>query len=210
MLFEQAVTEKGLNLVFNHSFFGHTDDYRPFLSDLKKKEFDAVFLSADTKTATRLIRQMREMGINSPILGSADLSSQEFEASVGAAGNNTIVPTPYNVLADNSTNQNFITRYSDEYKQPPDADAAQGYDSVMLFASKVETAQSTVPALLASIVRFSPPWDGVTGTYRFNKEGNIEGKRYFFQVLNNEKWQPLSATHLPLLKGAGKKVAAIR
>lgn len=210
LLFEQAATKRGLNLVFSHSFFGQTDDYRPFLSDLKKKDFDAVFLSASAKTATRLIRQMREMGINNPILGSADLSSQEFKTSVGAAGNNTIVPTPYNVLADNSTNQNFVTRYSDKYKQSPDADAAQGYDSVMLFANKVERAQSTLPALLASTVRFSPPWVGVTGTYHFSKEGDIEGKRYFFQILNNEKWQPLSATHLPLLKGTGKKVAAIR
>ena len=197
LLFEQAATKTGLKLVFSHSFFGQTDDYRPFLSDLKKEKFDAVFLSANAKTATRLIRQMREMGINNPILGSADLNSQEFTTSVGAAGNNTIVPTPYNVLADNRINQNFITRYRDKYEQSPNADAAQGYDSVMLFANKVERAQSTVPALLASTVRFSPPWIGVTGTYRFSKEGDIEGKRYFFQVLKNEKWQPLSATHTP-------------
>ena len=204
LLFEQAATKTGLNLVFSHSFFGQTDDYRPILADLKKKEFDAVFLSADAKTATRLIKQMREMDINNPILGSADLSSQAFKTMVGAAGNNTIVPIAYNVAAENPINQNFITRYRDKYKQLPDTDAAQGYDSVMLFASKVERAQSTLPALLASTVHFSPAWVGVTGTYRFSKAGDIEGKKYFFQILNNEQWQPLSANHNPLLKGLVK------
>jgi branched-chain amino acid transport system substrate-binding protein len=195
LLLKKRATNTALSLEYSYSFFEDTDDYRSFLSDLKKKEFDAVLISASAKTAARLVKQMREMGIDRPILGSGDLNSQEFKLSVGLAGNNTIVPTPYNALADNRISQNFIARYRAKYKQLPDADAAQGYDSVMLFANKVARAQSTVPALLASIVRFSPQWTGTTGNYRFNKEGNLEGKGYFFQVLNNEDWQPLSTLH---------------
>lgn len=200
--FEQTATKKGLNLVFDRSFFSGTEDYRGLLSNLKTKEFDAVFLSTDAQSATRLIMQMREMGIENPVLGSAELSSQGFKTAVGAAGNNTIVPTPYNVLNKSTMNQNFISGYRDKYKQLPDADAAQGYDSVMLFANKVERAQTTTPALLASTIRFSPAWVGVTGTYRFDKEGDIAEKKYFFQVLDNEKWQPLSVTP-PLVEGSG-------
>jgi branched-chain amino acid transport system substrate-binding protein len=195
LLLKKRATNTALSLEYSYSFFEDTDDYRSFLSDLKKKEFDAVLISASAKTAARLVKQMREMGVDRPILGSGDLNSQEFKLSVGLAGNNTIVPTPYNALADNRISQNFIARYRAKYKQLPDADAAQGYDSVMLFANKAARAQSTVPALLASIVRFSPQWTGTTGNYRFNKEGNLEGKGYFFQVLNNEDWQPLSTLH---------------
>lgn len=198
LLFKETASKADLSLVSSHSFFENTDDFRPFLSDLQKKEFDAVLISASAKTAARLIKQMREMGVDRPIFGSGDLNSQEFKLSVGLAGNRTIVPTPYNVLGDNSINRNFIARYRDKYKQSPDADAAQGYDSVMLFANKVGRAQSTLPALLASIVRFSPQWTGTAGSYRFNKEGNLEDKEYFFQVLNNEDWQPISALHSTL------------
>ena len=199
LLFKKIARKESLNLVFSHSFFGDTDDYRPLLSDLKKKQFNAVFLSANAKTAARMIRQMREMDINKPVLGSNDLNSENFKTSVGIAGNKTIVPTPYNVLADNNINQNFISRYKAKYNQSPDADAAQGYDSVMLFVNKASRAQSTLPALLASTVRFSPQWVGATGTYRFNKKGNLEGKEYFFQILNNENWQPLSAPQSDLV-----------
>ncbi len=198
LLFKEAASKAGLSLVSGHSFFEDTDDFRPFLSDLKKKEFDAVLISASAKMAARLIKQMREMGVDQPIFGSGELNSQEFKLSVGIAGNRTIVPTPYSVLADNSINRNFIARYRDKYKQSPDADAALGYDSVMLFANKVGRAQSTLPALLASIVHFSPQWMGTSGTYRFNKEGNLEDKKYFFQVLNNEDWEPLSTPHSTL------------
>lgn len=191
LLFKKAVADKNLDLVFTHSIFGNTNDYRPLLSDLKKRDFDVVLISASAQTAARLIKQMREMDIDRPVLGTSDLNSQSFRTSVGVAGNNTIVPTPYNALSRNSINQNFIVRYRAKYMQSPDADAAQGYDSVMLFANKVSRAKSTLPALLASTVRFSPQWMGTTGYYRFSKKGNLEGKSYSFQVLNNKAWQPL-------------------
>jgi len=74
-------------------------------------------------------------------------------------------------------NQVFLAHYRNKYNQLPDA--AQGYDSIMLFSDKVERAGSTRPALLASIVHFSPPWTGISGMYRFNKEGNIQENPIF-------------------------------
>ncbi|MCU7834671.1 MAG: ABC transporter substrate-binding protein [gamma proteobacterium symbiont of Taylorina sp.] len=192
LLFKETV-RNDFNLVFDQAFFGEALDFRSILSDLKQYDADVIFLSGGAKTASRLTKQAREMGITIPVMGSRKLDSEIFKTSAGVAGNNTIVPTPYNVQAKNPINQLFVAHYRNKYNQLPDADAAQGYDSVMLFADKVETAQSTQPALLASIVRFSPSWTGISGMYRFNKEGNIQGKPYFFQVLDNENWQMLSA-----------------
>jgi len=194
LLFKEK-TQNNLNLLFDHTFLGETADFRSVLSDLKQKNVDVFFLSSGAITASRLIKQAREMGIYTPIIGTSNLASEIFKTAVGIAGNKTIVPTLYNVQAKNPINQGFVTRYRVKYNQLPDADAAQGYDSVMLFANKVNRARSTQPALLASTVRFSPPWTGVSGVYRFNKQGNIQNKPYFFQVLNNENWQMLSATN---------------
>jgi branched-chain amino acid transport system substrate-binding protein len=192
LLFEQAAINRGLNIALSQSLSGQNENYRLFISDLKKKSFDAVFVAAKDNTAARLVRQMREMGLNQPILGSADLRSDEFKTSVGIAGNHTIVPTPYNVLSSDPMNQRFVKAYRDKFGQPPNAEAAQGYDSVMLFANKAERAQSTVPVALATSVRFSQPWAGVTGPFHFDKHGAVEDKRYFFQELKDEQWQPLA------------------
>jgi len=83
-----------------------------------------------------------------------------------------------------------VARYRHKYNQLPNVKAAQG-----LFANKVERARSTQPALLASTVRFSPPWTGVSGIYHFTKQGNLQGKPYFFKVLNKQQWQMLSAVN---------------
>ena len=183
------------SLVFDHTFLNEMLDFRATLSDLKQKHVDAIFLSSDAITASRIIKQAREMGIYVPIIGSSNLDSKTFTASVGIAGNGTIVPTPYNLFSKNPINQAFVARYRHKYNQLPNVKAAQGYDSVMLFASKVDRARSTQPALLASTVRFSPPWTGVSGIYHFTKQGNLLGKPYFFKVLDKQQWQMLSAVN---------------
>ncbi len=190
----KETAQNDFKLVFEHTLFGTSTDFRPVLADLKQKGADMIFLSAGAKTASRLIKQAREMGINIPLMGSANLASEAYKISAGSAGNKSIVPTPYNIRAKNPVNQIFVTHYRDKYQQLPDADAAQGYDSVMLFAAKVKRAGSTRPALLASIAHFSPSWPGLSGSYHFNKEGNIVGKPFFFQVLKNGNWQMLSSS----------------
>ena len=195
LLFKETA-QNDFELVFEQPFFAEMSDFRSILSDLKQKNADVIFLSSGAITASRFTKQAREMGINIPVMGSRNLASELFKISAGIAGNNTIAPTPYNVQAEDSINKVFVSHYRDKYNQLPDADAAQGYDSVMLYADKVAKAQSTQPALLASIVRFSPPWTGISGIYRFNKEGNIQEKPYFFQILHNETWQMLSADRL--------------
>ncbi len=198
LLLKQKVTEDNLDLVFSHLIFRSTDDYRSLLSDLKAKHVDAVLLATSTKTAIQLIKQMRELGIDRPIIGTNDLSSQSFKINVGSLENRTIIPTPYNILFDNTINKNFIDHYKTKYNSLPDAYAAQGYDSIMLFANKVERAKSTKPTLLASTIRFSPQWTGTTGVYHFNKKGNLIDKNYSFRLLNNGAWHTLSAPYLDL------------
>ncbi len=198
LLFKENIQTKesaqdNLRLLFDHTFLDETVDFRSILSELKQKPIDAIFLSSGVLTASRLIKQARELEIYIPIIGSNNLNSKLFTMSVGAAGNNTIVPTPYNLLDKTPINQAFVARYRRKYNQLPDAGAAQGYDSVMLFANKVNRARSTQPALLASIVHYSPPWRGVSGMYHFTKQGNLQGKSYFFKILNKQHWQVLSA-----------------
>lgn len=200
-LFEEAAIKSQLKVVFRASFFGQDIDFRPIVSALSDNKFDAIFLSAGPDTAATMVRQLREMGIDVPILGADRLNSNTYRSSVGMAGHRTIVPTLYNSLSDNALNQKFTSGYRDKHQAPPDADAAQGYDSVLLFANAVERAQSTSPALLRSTLHYLPPWTGVTGIHRFDKTGNIQAKEYFFRVLVNDKWHMLPSLRQPLFLG---------
>jgi len=204
-LFEEAAIRQGIKLVHHASFFDKDVNFRPVISQFNTHQFDAIFLSSNVKPAVIIIKQLREMAVDTPIIGTDNLSSDYFKEQVGIAGNKTIVPTVYNATAENIPNQQFITNYQSKYRELPDVSAAQGYDSVMLFAATVERAQSTIPPLLASTLHFMPAWVGVTGIHHFNNAGDIEGKKYLFQALNDGEWHMLPAIHTPFLLGRLEK-----
>jgi len=210
-LYEEAAVKLGLKLVVHASLYEKNMNYRPVISEFKGQEFDAIFLSSPAKPAARMVRQLREMRVNVPIIGTDTLNSNEFREGVGSAGRKTIVPSVYNAAANNFPNQKLRKNYRAKYKEFPDGRAAQGYDSVMLFAQAVERAQSTVPALLSSTLHYMPAWVGATGIHAFDKTGEIAGKKYFFQTLKNEEWHMIPEIHSPflldrLVKGLSKKI----
>ncbi|WMP19407.1 ABC transporter substrate-binding protein [Thiothrix lacustris] len=200
-LFEEATVKQGIQLVHRSSFFEKDDDYRSIISQFSNKDFDAVFIASSGKPAGNMARQLREMGVNQPIIGRHSLHSSSYTKAAGQASDNTIAPTVLPVATKNMKARDFLKNYQTRYGEPPDYEAAQGYDSVMLLANAIQQAGSTVPSLLSSTLHYMPAWLGVTGLHAFDAAGELRGKMYFFEVWQEGKWQTLPALQVPYLIG---------
>ena len=56
-----------IRIVYHRSFFYKETNFRPIISELRGKDFDAIFLSTSSPAAGgRLIKQSREMGLKQP------------------------------------------------------------------------------------------------------------------------------------------------
>ena len=198
-LFEDAAVKRGINLVQNSSFFEKEDNYRPLIAQFRAKKFDAVFVASVPAAGGRMAKQLREMGVKQPILGSDNFNLPSYAETAEAAAENTLVPTIYRPNLKNPINTDFIKRYHEKYKEDPDYNAAQGYDSVMLLVAAIEKAQSTVPALLSSTMHYLPAQLGSSGLYAYNATGDLYGKHYVFNVWQNGQFRVLPAIHVPYL-----------
>jgi branched-chain amino acid transport system substrate-binding protein len=96
-----------IQIVFHRSFFPDKTDFLEMMAELKKREFDAVFLSGSPETSGRLIQQSREMGIKKPFFGGDSLEFLELlkpsdsltleEVNlIKEAAKGTVVPTVFN------------------------------------------------------------------------------------------------------------------
>jgi branched-chain amino acid transport system substrate-binding protein len=195
-LFEDAAVGRGVRVTHRASFLASDEDYRSLVAELRAKPFEAVFLSAATEPGARMVQQLRELGVQVPIIGIDSLNSRDFASSVGAAGHQTIVPVLYRSNQPGWRNAAFVQRYRAAYAQDPDHNAAQGYDAMMLLARAIETAKSTRTSAVASALRFMPYWIGVTGLHAFDPHGELRAKHYEFQELVEGHWQPLPGLHL--------------
>jgi ABC-type branched-chain amino acid transport systems, periplasmic component len=198
-LFEDAAVKRGIKLVQNSSFFEGEDNYRPLISQFTSKDFDAVFVSSPPQPGGKMVKQLREMGVNKPILGNDSFNLPAYANAAGAAGKNTIVPAIYQPNNKNPYNTAFIQRYQAKYQEDPDYNAAQGYDSVMLLATGIEKAGATIPALLSSTMHYIPAWLGATGLHAYDAYGDLYGKHYVFNVWQQGEFRPLPAIHVPFL-----------
>lgn len=198
-LFEDAAIELNIDIITRISFFSKAKNYRPKISQLSDQDFDAIFISSDANSAGRLTLQLREMGINHPILGDDSFARDDYLVAAGKSANNVIIPVLYDVHGNTEINQNFKKKYREEYHAEPDANAALGYDSLMLIANVIEKSNSTLPSVLSSALHYMPAWVGLTGIHAFNDSGDLKGKKYLFQVRKGNKWHPLSSLHVPYL-----------
>lgn len=198
-LFEDAAVKRSMKIVQNSSFFEGEDNYRPLISQFTSKEFDAVFVASPPKPGGKMVKQLREMGVNTPILGNDSFNLPAYIETAGAAAKNTIVPAIYRPNSKNPYNTAFIQHYQAKYKEEPDYNAAQGYDSVMLLAAGIEKAGATIPPLLSSTMHYIPAWLGATGLHAYDAYGDLYGKHYVFNVWQQGEFRPLPAIHMPFL-----------
>lgn len=195
-LFGESAALREIQLVGHISFKPTDEDYRILVSQLNGQSFDAVFLSSPAEPGARMVRQMREMGVTVPVLGTTALNGSDFKAAVGQSGDNTVVPVLYRANQGGARNAAFVAQFSAAHGRAPDESAAQGYDSVWLLAQAIERAKSTRTAAVMSALHAMPFWVGVTDLHAFDEQGDPRGKNYQLQRLAAGQWQALPV--LPL------------
>ena len=195
-LFEDSAVTQGVRIAHRSSFDAADEDYRGLLALLRSKTFDAVFLSAAGEPGARMARQLRELGVHTPILGSDTLNSRAYRDAAGEAGINTITPVLYRSKQTGWRNAAFAEQFQAAHHREPDHNAAQGYDSMQLLARAIESARTTRTSAVQSALRYMPYWVGVTGLHAFDAHGELMGKRYAFQQLLKDGWQALPGLHL--------------
>lgn len=187
--FRDYAISQGLAIVYEKSFFEHRQQFADISADLIEFEIDAIFLTALGDTAARAVQDIRDMGVTLPIVGSDALDSDSFAESVGDAGNGIVVPTIYNPYSKHEENSAFVDAFRRAYGHTPDTWAAQGYDAVNLLAYVMtQEAASTMPAKVATGLRYMPPQTGATGRLAFEKSGELAEKPIYFKELQHEQF----------------------
>lgn len=188
--FLESAQKIGLEIRKVKSYFVWQTDFRLMIDEIKLSGVDAIFLGANLPVAAEVIKQIREMGLQVPILGADGLDSPTLWRLAGRAAEGVIVSTVFNSQVDDDVvTRKFVGDFSSRYGVLPDTWAAQGYDAVKLLADSFSLAKSTVPSVVSSYLHFMVSRHGVAGSYSFTKDGDIVGKEMFFKVVRNGKFE---------------------
>lgn len=194
-IFHERASKIGMNVVARKSYSALDGDFKPLFGEIKKQNFDVIFLGGGIPEAGILIKQARQMGVVAPFIGGAYLNSTTLWDIAGNAAEGTITSTSFHHNEHYGAAQNFTRKFYARFHEYPDAWAAHGYDCIRVIANAIEKAGSTVPLVVASYLRYIENYEGAIGTYSFTLEGDVVGEINDFQVLLNGKFELMEGNY---------------
>lgn len=159
-------------------------------AQLREKQTNAILLIAGPQTAAQVIQGARQFGLLLPFIGVGDLNNQDFIKWVGEDGINTrIVSLRNSGYLYNAFEKRYQKRFPDKR---PDVFAAQGYDSIFLYADAVAMGGSVSPFRVSHVLTVKLPfWYGVLGTYSFNQRVNVGLDHHLLRLTRNKDGQAI-------------------
>lgn len=192
-IFGELAKSSGIEVVATRSYFRWEEDYRLMASKLiSNYTFDAIFLTGELPSAGQVIHQIRELGCDVPFFTMPSLDSPKLGGIIGREAEGTTVPTVFDPALLSKVTREFVNRFETVYDLSPDAMAAQGFDALMLLAHAIRKKGSTVPIVIASVLRFLDDWHGVTGKYEFTVNGDVHGNNIYFKEFRNGRLEYLA------------------
>ncbi len=185
-IMQEEAFRHDINIATLASYAEDQQDFRRMIMELRRYEYDFVFIADVVPRAAKFIRQFRAMGGTEPFIGGDGLDSYLLWDVAGTAANGTVVATTFDAAIDNPRIRDFVDSFAARYKgRQPDFLAAQGYDALMVIANAMRAGKSSVPIEVASTLRFSFSWEGVLGQYSIELDGSIRDKEIAFKTLQN-------------------------
>ena len=172
--FNKANGDKAILL--EDTFKTGDQDFSAQITRLKalKEQPDVLFISSGPSECGVIVKQLRDAGVNTPVI-SGDGFDTPLLVELGGKGADvdTYFATHTCLTSDNEKVKKFVESYKAEYnKEPENAFAALGYDTMYLLADAITRANSADPAAIRDALTQTKDFATVTGTITYE-----EGKR---------------------------------
>jgi len=184
--------DKNFSLVFFDALTPGEHDYTAIITKLKSANPDVVFFTGYYPEAGLLLRQMREVKWNVPMLGGDATNNVDLVkiAGVDAAAGYRFVSPPMPGDLDTPLAKNFMKGFMAKYNAPPSSvwSVAAG-DAFNVLVEAVKHVGDDPKAVSDYLHNKLKDYDGLTGKISFDAKGDRVGDLYrVYEVDNTGKF----------------------
>jgi branched-chain amino acid transport system substrate-binding protein len=172
---KKALNKAGVQEKMFESYNKGDRDFTAIVSRLKRDNIDVVYVGGYHQEAGLLVRQMRDQGLQTTLMGGDALNDKEFSSVTGPAGAGTLFtfgPDPRNKPAAKAIVEKFKAKGID-----PEGYTLYTYAAFQVWAQAVAKAGTTDPKKVAETIK-AGSWDTVLGTLSFDTKGDIKAIGY--------------------------------
>ena len=194
--FAERAEKLGVTILTKQMYkFPGEKDFRPFLTRIKEGNPDVIFAAGYYNEAASIVRQAKELGITSQILGEEGFDSPKFLEIAGPAAEGVIIATNLDRDDPRPLVQNFLKNYRKAYNEDADMVGASSYDAFMILVNAIGKA-GTDPKAIQKALLETKDYDGLTGKISRFVQGEVV-KPVQIQVVKGGKFRRLGVVDNP-------------
>jgi branched-chain amino acid transport system substrate-binding protein len=183
--FEKGLKAAGVKPVFHEAITAGEKDYSALVTKLKAAKVDLLYLGGYKTEGGLIVRQMRDQGLSTTLMGGDGLITEEFWAITGPAGEGTLMtfsPDP-RLLPRNAE----LVRYFRSQNYEPEAYTLYTYATLQTWVQAVEQAKTTEWKKVAEVLK-GGKFDTAIGEIAFDAKGDVVGPTYVMYVWHGGKY----------------------
>ena len=164
-------------------------DYFAVLTKLKRNHVGLLYYGGYQTEAGLLVRQMRELGMDTVLMGGDGLVTRDFWTITGAGGNGTLMtfaPDPAKVPA----NAALVARFKAAGGEP-EGYTLYTYGAVQAWAEAVGKARTTDAAAVEDALH-GGAFDTVLGRISFDAKGDVKAPGYIVYEWRDGQYEAIS------------------
>lgn len=167
-------------------------DFKTQISKIKKSNPDVVFIPSYLRETVIQLKQMKELGLNKPLLAVSTFNDPKIFELAGNATEGVIFSTPvFDPESEKPHIKKFIESFSKKYNEKPNIWAGYGYDVVKIASLAMEKGGSKSKAIKTELYKINN-FPGVTGDISFDQNGDVK-KELKIMVAKSKKFVPYEA-----------------
>lgn len=184
--FEDAFIELTGNddaIVAKASYNTGDQDFTAQITNVSTESPDVIFAPGNYGESALLIKQARDQGIDTPILGGDTWEAPEFLDIGGESVEGIVFSTHFTAEAPvTDRSGEFLDLYTEKYNQDANAFAALGFDAYMVILDAIERADSAAPADIRDAIAETEEFTGATGFITLDENGDAVKSAIIKQV----------------------------
>jgi branched-chain amino acid transport system substrate-binding protein len=191
---KKAMNAAGKKEVMDESITAGEKDYSALVSKLKQADIDVVYFGGYHTEAGLIIRQMRDQGMDTILMGGDALITQEFWSITGDAGEGTLMtfsPDP----RKNPAAAEVVKRFKDKGIEP-EGYVLYTYAAVQAWKEAADKAKSTKAADVVKAMN-DTEFDTVIGKFKFNEKGDPNLPPYAVYRWSNGTYEQIDPAAAP-------------
>ncbi|MBL0420026.1 ABC transporter substrate-binding protein [Ramlibacter sp. AW1] len=184
--FSKDMEALGVKTVLKEYFDHGATDFYTLLTKLRASKADGVFVAAETQDGSILVKQFKELGLQTRIFGVGSWATADFIGLTGAASEGIYAAVPYASSLPGERNQAFVKMYETAYKEKPGKYGAAGYNAMNILMDAIARAGKTDADAIRDALR-KTDYLAPNGHFRFTDKGEGYGFDVaLVQIVNKE------------------------